>query len=116
MSTTTIRVSTEVHEQVSRLAKLCGDQPADLLAVAWREYVDRHRDDFAADLEKAASLMRNGTLDELVEFVQDAHRGVVVVDEEDLDTARHDPETIAVVAEAREAVSASRQAGRRHEH
>jgi len=116
MSTTTIRVSTEVHQQVNRLAKLCGDQPADLLATAWREYVERHRDDFAADLEAAAGLMRNGTLGELVEFVQDSHRGVLVVDEQELADARKDRDRASVVAEAREAVAASRRAGRRHEH
>jgi hypothetical protein len=116
MSTTTIRVSTEVHQQVTRLAKLCGDQPADLLADAWREYVERHRDDFASDLEKAAGLMRNGTLDELVDFAQDTHRAVVVVDEDDLDAARRDPDVHAVLAEAAQAVAASRRTVRRHEH
>jgi hypothetical protein len=116
MRTTTMRVSTEVHQQVNRLAALCGDQPADLIAAAWREYVERHRGDFATDLQRAAGLMRDGTLDELVEFAQDSHHHVVTVDEDELAAARQDPETAAVVAEARKAVAASRRAGRRHEH
>lgn len=116
MRTTTMRVPTEVHQQVNRLSALCGDQPADLIAAAWREYVERHRDDFATDLEQAAVLMRDGTLEELVEFAQDAHHRVVVVDEDELAAAREDPETAAVIAEARESVAASRRAGRRHEH
>src|SRR4051812_39912553 len=107
-TTTPMRVPTEVHQQVSRLAKLCGDAPAELLAAAWREYVERHRDDFASDLEKAASLVRNGTLDELVEFAQDAHASVVVVDAEELASAREDQAVIDAVAAAREAVGATR--------
>jgi hypothetical protein len=117
MSTTTpIRVPTDVHQQVNRLAKLCGDQPAELLAAAWHEYVERHRDDFASDLETAAALVRNGTLDELVEFAQDAHATVLVVDADELAAAREDEAVIEAVAAARNAVAASREAGRRHEH
>jgi hypothetical protein len=116
MSTTVpIRVPTDVHQQVNRLAKLCGDQPAELLAAAWREYVENHRTDFATDLEKAAALVRNGTLDELVEFAQEAHATVVVVDADELAATREDQAVIEAVAAAREAVGASRKAGRRHE-
>jgi hypothetical protein len=39
-----------------------------VLAAAWREYLEHHRDQFAADLELAAKLMRDGTADQLAEF------------------------------------------------
>ncbi|MDA0182910.1 hypothetical protein OJ997_21540 [Solirubrobacter phytolaccae] len=115
MSTIPIRVPAEVHQQVSRLAKLCGNQPAELLAAAWSEYLERHRDDFASDLEKAAALVRDGSLDELVDFVQDAHATDLVVDADDLAAAQQDEAVIEAVAAARRAVEASRSAGRRHE-
>ncbi len=114
-ATTPVRVPTDVHQQVTRLAKLCGDQPADLLAAAWREYVERHRSDFAADLEAAAGLVRNGTMEQLISFAQDAHRTVLIVDEEELEAAREDPKVAEAFATAREEGEATRASGRRHE-
>ena len=63
--TTVIRVREETHEEVTRIAAFRGEQPAQLIADAWREYIETVRDEFAADLEKAAQLMRDGTLEEL---------------------------------------------------
>lgn len=45
-----------------------GQQQGDLLAEAWREYLQRHRNQFAADLEQAANILRNGTMNDLAEF------------------------------------------------
>jgi len=115
MSTTAVRVPTEVHEQVTRVSGLVKQTPGDLLAAAWAEYVERHRDDFASDLERAAQLLRNGTLQDLVEFAQDAHHAVVQVDVEDVIAAWEDPEVQAVLHRARDAVRRSRAAGRRIE-
>jgi hypothetical protein len=39
-----------------------------LVAEAWREYIANHREEFAADLEKTAQLLRDGTLSHLAEF------------------------------------------------
>jgi hypothetical protein len=115
MSTTVIRVPNEVHEHVTRVSDLVKQTPGELLAAAWAEYVERHRDDFASDLAHAAALLRNGTLQDLVEFAQDAHHSVVQVDVEDVIASWDDPEVQAVLRSARESVHASRAAGRRVE-
>jgi hypothetical protein len=115
MSTNVIRVPSEVHDQVSRVSELVKQTPGELLAAAWAEYVERHQDDFAADLQRAAELLRNGTLDDLVEFTQDAHHSVVQVNVDDVIAAWEDPEVQNVLRSARESVRASRAAGRRVE-
>jgi hypothetical protein len=50
------------------VAALRGQQPGEALAQAWREYFDTHREQFAADLETAAQLIRTGTLADLAQF------------------------------------------------
>lgn len=89
MSTTVIRIPSDVQQQAARVAALCGQQPGALLAQAWKEFLVNHRDDFADDLEVAARLMRSAPLDELVAFAQDSHR--VVVSQDDLEAALEDP-------------------------
>ena len=113
--TTVIRIPNEIHQQASRIAALCGEQPGVLLAHAWREYVANHRDSFAADLEKAAELMRNGTLDDLVAFAQDSHRALVVVDADELEAAERDPEVAETLARADAAHDRLVREGRDHE-
>jgi hypothetical protein len=68
MSSTPVRVPAEVHAQATRLAALRGQQPGQLLADAWEEYLANHREDFAADLEQAARIVRDGTVDDLAAF------------------------------------------------
>jgi predicted transcriptional regulator len=114
-ATTTVRVPVELQEQVTRVSELVRETPGELLAAAWAEYVERHRDDFAADLQCAAELVRNGTLQDLVDFSQDAHHTVVHVDVSDVIAAWHDSEVQAVLKASRESVKASRRAGRRLE-
>jgi hypothetical protein len=63
-----MRVPTAVQQEAVQIAKLRNQQPADLLAEAWREYITNHREEFAADLEHAAQIMRNGTAEELANF------------------------------------------------
>lgn len=65
---TVMRVPTEVHAEAKRIAALRGRQPGEIVAQAWREYLDRHRDEFAADLEEAARLLREGTVDDVASF------------------------------------------------
>ena len=112
MSTNVVRIPSDVHSESKRIAALCGEQQGDLLALAWREYVVNHREDFAADLERAASLMRDGTLDDLVGFVQDAHRTTVVVDVQDLEAARHDAEVKKTLDRAAELYERFERSGR----
>lgn len=68
MSTKVIRVPGDVHEEAVQLAALRRQQPGNLLAEAWREYMEKNREEFAADLERAATLLRDGTLDGLANF------------------------------------------------
>jgi hypothetical protein len=111
MSTTVIRIPTEVHEQASRLAALCGEQPGALLARAWSEYLISHRDHFAADLEEAARLMRSADVDQLVAFAQESHH--VVVDEDELRAALEDPRLQQFLRDAVESGERLEREGRR---
>lgn len=113
--TAVLRVPAEVHEQVSRVSDLVKQTPGELLAAAWAEYIERHRDDFAHDLEEAARLLRNGTLEDLVDFAQDAHHAVVSVDVDAIINAWEDPEVQRVLQTAKASVKKSRTAGRRIE-
>ena len=98
MSTTVIRIPNEVHDQATRVAALCGEQPGALLARAWNEFIVNHREHFAADLEEAARLMRSAPVEELVAFTQDSH--YVLVDEDDLQAALEDPRLQRFLSEA----------------
>lgn len=100
MSTNVVRIPADVHLESKRIAALTGEQQGDLLAHAWREYVVNHREHFADDLERAAKLMRDSTLDELVAFAQDSHRTMVVVDEDDLVASRTDAKVRETLARA----------------
>lgn len=114
-ATTTVRVPVALQREVSRVSDLVRETPGELLAAAWAEYVERHRDEIAADLERAADLVRNGTLEDLVDFAQDAHHAVVHVDLDEVIAAWHDPAVQGVLEASRAAVSASRRSGRRIE-
>src|SRR3954471_21776623 len=100
MSTTVIRIPTEIHEQTTRIAALCGEHPGALLAQAWQEYLVNHREDFADDLEQAANLMRSAPIDALVAFAQNAHH--VELDEDAFFAALEDPRLQRFLASARE--------------
>jgi hypothetical protein len=63
-----VRVPADVHKEITRVAAFRGEQPGSLIAEAWREFLAKHRKEFAADLERAAQLLRDGTLDELAAF------------------------------------------------
>jgi allophanate hydrolase subunit 1 len=112
MSTSVIRIPTAVHQEATRFGALCGEQAGELLAKAWREYVANHREDFAADLEKAAQLIRDESLDELVSFVQDSHTLTIEVDEDELAAARKDPKVRATLNRAKERLERMEREGR----
>ncbi len=63
-----VRLPSEVLAEAKQIAALRGQQPGEVLAAAWREYLTKYREDFAADLEEAARLLRDGTLDDLAGF------------------------------------------------
>src|SRR3954453_8596324 len=112
MSTSVIRIPTDVHLETKRIAALCGEQQGELLAQAWREYVVNHREQFADDLERAAKLMRDASLDDLVSFVQEAHRTTVVVDADELEAARADVKVRQTLTRAEELYEHHERAGK----
>ena len=65
---TVVRIPDHVHLESKSIAAVRGQQQGELLAEAWREYLASHRDEFADDLEAAATLLRDGTLDDLASF------------------------------------------------
>jgi hypothetical protein len=64
-----VRVPEGVHLEAKQIAQLRGQQPGDVIAEAWRQYMLENRDQFAADLEEAARLLRNGSTEDLAKFV-----------------------------------------------
>lgn len=54
------RLPAEVHASAKAIAVMQGCTPGEVIAQAWREYVERHSDEFAADFERAAALIRAG--------------------------------------------------------
>jgi hypothetical protein len=65
---TVIRVPDHVHLESKSIAAVRGQQQGELLAEAWREYLASHREEFAENLQTAADLLRDGTLEELAAF------------------------------------------------
>ena len=68
-TTMNLRVPRDVHSEATKIAALRGQTPGDLLAEAWKEFFDRHREAFAKDLEEAATIVRRGATDDLTAFV-----------------------------------------------
>lgn len=114
-TTTTVRVPVELQQQVTRMSELLEETPGDLLAAAWAEYVERHQDAIAEDLQRAAELVRSGSFEELVSYRQNGHHTLVHIDVSDVIAAWQDPEVQAVLEVSRASVKDSRSAGRRVE-
>jgi hypothetical protein len=63
-----MRVPENVPQEAATLAALQGRLPAELVGEAWAEYVENHKQSFARDLEEAARLMRDGSVEDVVKF------------------------------------------------
>ncbi len=50
------------------MASLVGKTPGDLLTAAWKEYLENHRAEFAKELETAAEIVRNGSMEDLASY------------------------------------------------
>ena len=88
--TKVMRVPENVPQEAATLAALQGRQPAELVGEAWAEYVHNHQQTFARDLEEAANLMRNGSVEAVVAFATrsnearaDAAAAALVCDDEE---------------------------------
>ena len=54
------RLPADIHASAKAIAAMQGCTPGEVIAQAWREFVERHGDEFAADFERAAALIREG--------------------------------------------------------
>jgi len=55
-----VRLPEDVYESARRIAALQGRQASELIGEAWGQYLEVHREQFAADFEQAAQLLRQG--------------------------------------------------------
>ncbi len=71
VKTTVMRVPAEMAASVRQLAALHGETAGATLAQAWTEYLENHRDEFAATFSQLARVMRQGNSEALVAFLLD---------------------------------------------
>lgn len=57
---TTVRIPDEIDASIKAIAGLQGRVPGKVLAAAWLEYFEAHREEFVAQFERAAELVRSG--------------------------------------------------------
>jgi hypothetical protein len=60
MSTTAVRVQDDLLEEVKRIAAMRGETAGDLLAKAWEEFLERHREEFSQQFNEVARMLREG--------------------------------------------------------
>ena len=66
MPTTVTRIPDEVLHGAKAIASLQGKTTNEVLVEAWQEYLESHRDEIAANVERAAGLLRSGDMDGLI--------------------------------------------------
>lgn len=66
---TTIRIPQEIDAPVKAIAAMQGRMGGDVLADAWREYFENHREEFAAEFERAAEVVRAGDTDAMASLM-----------------------------------------------
>lgn len=66
---TTIRIPREIDAPVKAIAAMQGRVAGEVLADAWREYFENHRDEFAREFEQAAELVRAGDTDAMASMM-----------------------------------------------
>lgn len=69
-----MRLPEDVQASARQAGALRGRSAAEMVTEAWHHYLKSHRDEFAADFEEAAELLRRGDQEALSEF---ASRSVV---------------------------------------
>jgi hypothetical protein len=66
VATTVSRIPDEVLHGAKAIASLQGKTTNAVLVEAWHEYMERHRDEIAANVERAADLLRSGDMEGLI--------------------------------------------------
>jgi len=72
--TVVVRLPEDVLASARQTGALKGRSAAEMVAEAWRQYLESHRDELAVEYEEAAELLRRGDGEALREF---ASRSVV---------------------------------------
>jgi predicted DNA-binding protein len=70
-----VRLPEDLYESARRIAALQGRQASDLLSEAWEQYMEAHREQLAADFERAAQFLREGDTQGLAEMSSRNVRG-----------------------------------------
>ena len=69
-----IRVPEDVHESVRAVSALSGRTPGDVLATAYREYLQRHGSELAEVFTRAQSYLKPGETDGLLSLMGESRR------------------------------------------
>ena len=70
MSTMVVRIDEAVLADVKAAAAMRGKTPGDMLAAAWSEFVERHREAISADFDHVAEMFRTSDREGLLEFAR----------------------------------------------
>ena len=62
------RIPSEVAAQAKVVANLRNSTPAEVIAAAWAEYLENHREEIAKGAEQVAQMVRDDDLEALVAF------------------------------------------------
>jgi hypothetical protein len=66
VATTVSRIPDEVLHGAKAIASLQGKTTNAVLVEAWHEYMERHREEIAANVERTARLLRSGDMEGLL--------------------------------------------------
>lgn len=66
---TTVRIPEEIDAPIKAIAAMQGRVAGEVLADAWREYIENHREEFAAEFERAAHAVRTGDADAMASLM-----------------------------------------------
>jgi hypothetical protein len=72
--TGSIEVPTEIEAAVRALAEVEDTAPSELLAVAWREFAERHHEKLTQEFRKVADAVRDGKPNDLAAYLNRAAR------------------------------------------
>ncbi len=75
MSTVAVRISEDIHADVKAVAAMRGKTPGAMLAQAWIDFTERHRDELSADFDAVARMFREGDRKGLAELSRQTRRG-----------------------------------------
>jgi predicted transcriptional regulator len=74
VSTVAVRIPDDIHADVKTVAAMRGKTPGTMLAQAWLEFTERHRDEISADFESVTRMFREGDREGLAELSRQTRR------------------------------------------